>query len=322
MMSAKRNTIGRTFTQTKVRDDLDDNDFVQKFTLASGTKVLFKLERISAGNVATGTFVTQETNGRDQTALTPESLEDITRTIELQQFFPAIGRRVAQGIEILDGSRRRAGAIQKHVGLDVLVTNSELSVTDARQLAADIQTAKEHNLREVGLRLLILRENGMNQKEIAQSERLSEAKVTRAIHAASVPANMLSPFPVQSELTYPDYKLLLSLYEQLTEKNVNLDNVLSVVKQTKKEIPETLAVDEVKAAIMQSFRTAATSLLTQPDREKVVIKKLWEFEDKDKFARKKTKGRLLSYEFNRLPKGLQDELDLVIQATIDKHFHI
>jgi ParB family chromosome partitioning protein len=322
MMSTKRNTIGRTFTQTKVRDDLNDNDFVQKFTLASGTKVLFKLERISADNVASGTFVTQETNGRDQTALTPESLEDITRTIELQQFFPAIGRRVAQGIEILDGSRRRAGAIQKHVGLDVLVTNSELSVTDARQLAADIQTAKEHNLREVGLRLLILRENGMNQKEIAQSERLSEAKVTRAIHAASVPAKMLSPFPVQSELTYPDYKLLLSLYEQLIEKNVNLDNVLSVVKQTKKEIPETLAVDEVKAAIMQSFRAAASSLLTQPDSEKVVIKKLWEFKEKDKFARKKTKGRLLSYEFNRLPKELQDDLDQVIQATIDKHFHI
>lgn len=80
------------------------------------------------------------------------------------------------------------------VGLTVLVTQAELSIDDARQLAADIQTAKEHNIREIGLRLLKLRENGMSQKEIAEVERLSAAKVTRAIQAASVPSEIVAIF--------------------------------------------------------------------------------------------------------------------------------
>lgn len=96
--------------------------------------------------------------------MTPESLIDITRTIKLQQFFPVIGFRANGKIEILDGSRRRAAALICHVGLMILVTESEISSEDARQLAADIQTAKEHNLREVGLRLLQLREKAILKK--------------------------------------------------------------------------------------------------------------------------------------------------------------
>ncbi|MGF1860578.1 ParB/RepB/Spo0J family partition protein [Photobacterium profundum] len=135
------------------------------------------------------TYVELETNGRDQEALTEASLVDITRTIGLQQFFPAIGRRINNKIEIIDGSRRRVAALIKAVGLNVLVTDVSISLADARQLASDIQTAKEHNLREVGLRLLLLRENGMNQKEIAAIEGFSTAKVTRAIQAATVPVH-------------------------------------------------------------------------------------------------------------------------------------
>lgn len=87
--------------------------------------------------------------------------------LSYNNFFPAIGHKINGKIEILDGSRRRAAALLCHVGLSVLVTDSEISNDDARQLALDIQTSKEHNLREVGLRLLKLREKGMSQKEIA-----------------------------------------------------------------------------------------------------------------------------------------------------------
>lgn len=135
------------------------------------------------------TYVELETNGRDQEALTEASLVDITRTIGLQQFFPAIGRRINNKIEILDDSHRRVAALIKTVGLNVLVTDVSISLADARQLASNIQTAKEHNLREVGLRLLLLRENGMNQKEIAAIEGFSTAKVTRAIQATTVPVH-------------------------------------------------------------------------------------------------------------------------------------
>lgn len=55
----------------------------------------------------------------------------------------------------------------------------------------DIQTAKEHNIREIGLRLLSLKESGLNQKEIAEQEGLSQAKVTRAVQAATVPQELI-----------------------------------------------------------------------------------------------------------------------------------
>lgn len=319
-MSSKRTTIGRTFTQSLSRDVAEDEGYTQRFTLASGKTASFKLVKVEADKVESETFVTLETNGRDQSALTPESLSDITRTLKLQQFFPAIGRRLPRGIDILDGSRRRAGAIIEKVGLNVLVTESDISASDARQLAADLQTAKEHNLREIGLRLQILRENGMSQKEIAHSEMLSEAKVTRAIQAASVPSEMLVPFPVQSELTYPDFKLLLDLNQQLLAKQVRIEDVVENVIESKAALPDGLAADELKSAIVQLFRSVTTLMLENPAKEKSTTTSLWDFDAKDKFARKKTKGRLLSYEFNRLPKEVQDELDMVIQKTLEKHF--
>ncbi|KQN57024.1 chromosome partitioning protein ParB [Serratia sp. Leaf51] len=319
-MSSKRTTIGRTFTQSLPKDGAEDEGYTQRFTLASGKTASFKLINVEAEKVESETFVTLETNGRDQSALTPESLKDITRTLKLQQFFPSIGRRLPQGIDILDGSRRRAGAILEKVGLNVLVTESDISASDARQLAADLQTAKEHNLREIGLRLQILRENGMSQKDIAQSEMLSEAKVTRAIQAASVPSEMLAPFPVQSELTYPDFKLLLDLHQQLLAKQIEVDDVIEKVNESKTNLPDGLANDEFKSVIIQLFKSVTAMLLDNPAKEKPITTSLWNFGAKDKFARRKTKGRLLSYEFNRLPKEVQDELDMVIQNTIEKHF--
>lgn len=318
-MSTNRKVIGRTFTQSALSETTSEDGYSQRFTLASGKSALFHLETIEAAKVAESTFVLLETNGRDQSALTNESLTDITRTIKLQQFFPAIGRKVNGRIEILDGSRRRAGAIIAKVGLNILVTVAEISVDDARQLAADIQTAKEHNLREVGLRLLMLRESGMNQKEIAASQNMSEAKVTRAIQAASVPSEMLLPFPVQSELTYPDYKFLLGLNEQFLAKGVNADELIEQVVELKSHLSETYASDEYKTAIMNLFKEVSTGLLENPAKDVTVVKKLWDFVEKDKYARKKTKGRLVNYEFSRLTKDLQDELDAVILATIEKH---
>ncbi|EGT5746653.1 chromosome partitioning protein ParB, partial [Cronobacter dublinensis subsp. dublinensis] len=46
---------------------------------------------------------------------------------------------------------------------------------------------------------------------------------------------------------------------------------------------------------------------------------LWRFPDKDRFARKRTKGRLFSYEFNRLSREVQDELDRAIENVLKKH---
>ncbi|WP_325168563.1 ParB family protein [Photobacterium carnosum] len=53
------------------------------------------------------------------------------------------------------------------------------------------------------------------------------------------------------------------------------------------------------------------------DRTQVSV--LRQFDDKNKFARKRNKGRDVSYEFLRLPKNIQAELDRVIAETLKKY---
>ena len=321
-MNTKRKTIGRTFNGAQLSNDVEKQKDNQRFTLSSGKTAVFSLEHIPADDVAEKTFVQLVVNGRDQSGLTEASLSDITRTIKLQQFFPAIGCRVGGKIEILDGSRRRAAALLCNVGLDILVTHAELSIEDARQLAADIQTTKEHNLREIGLRLLQLRDNGMSQKEIAMIEKLSTAKVTRAIQAASVPNEMVAIFPVQSELTYPDYKFLLDVHSQILKHAISIEILLKNVNAAKEQIDNFgfLPSDEQKNILISLFKQETKSILSHDKNKKAILNPLWSFDEKDVYARKRIKDRSFSYEFNRMPKVFQEELDRMIQIVIRKHF--
>lgn len=320
-MNIKRNTIGRTFNAPVLNTEPQAEPVKQIFTLSTGKKAAFSRISVPAEGVSDKTFVVQETNGRDQSALTPESLEGITRTLKLQQFFPAIGVRKGDRIEIIDGSRRRASALLCHVGLEILVTDTPLTAAEARNLAQDIQTAREHNIREVGLRLLALKESGLTQKEIAEDENLSQAKVTRALQAASVSAELLSVFPVQSELTYGDYKNLLMAEELLAAQEVSipelLDNIGSAVSAIRAQ--PSLAEDEIKNKIIGEIRKEAALLVMTPGKDKVVTTPLWDFSDKNRYARKKTRGRAFSYEFNRLPSDVQDAIDTAIAGVLTRH---
>ena len=199
-----------------------------------------------------------------------------------------------------------------------MVTEEHLSADEARQLAKDIQTAKEHNLREIGLRLIALKESGFNQKEIAELEGLSQAKVTRALQAAAVPQDLISLFPVQSELSFSDYKLLLEVNEKLSEKGLTPEELIQSVSAqldailSEGERPE----DEQKASILKLI---SQELIDPSPKEKSVVSPLWSFEEKDKFARKRVKGRTLTYEFSRMSKVIQDELDKAINEVLDRN---
>jgi ParB family chromosome partitioning protein len=291
MSNEKRKTIGRQLNTQASIAEMTDTGRSQVFTLKTGRKVTFRFVRVPASEVESKTFVNQENNGRDQLALT-RSLKSIIQTIKFQQFFPCIGIKQSERIEILDGSRRRASAIFVRSGLDVMVTEEHLSADEARQLAKDIQTAKEHNLREIGLRLIALKESGFNQKEIAELEGLSQAKVTRALQAAAVPQDLISLFPVQSELSFSDYKLLLEVNEKLSEKGLTPEELIQSVSAqldailSEGERPE----DEQKASILKLISQASQALIDPSPKEKSVVSPLWSFEEKDKFARKRVKG--------------------------------
>lgn len=321
-MQTKRKTIGRTLSAVLPAYPASENGHAQRFMLKSGKSAVFHFENIPADEVGERTFVRFSVNGRDQNALTPESLADILRTIRLQQFFPAIGYRNGDKIEILDGSRRRAAALLCHVGLNILVTETEISNDDARQLAADIQTAKEHNLRETGLRLLQLREKGMSQKEIALSEQLSAAKVTRAIQAASVPDDLVSLFPVQSELAHNDYRQLLLIDKIIRSENLSRETILAALHEKIIEFIDSgqVAADELKNLILSGLKDITDRQVLNIKSDTPSILPLKTFDDKNTYARKRIRGRGFSYEFNRIPRQLQDELDKGIQSILSQYY--
>lgn len=328
-MKKTRKTIGRTFNSPVLNNEPQSDtiqnavavDAHQVFILSSGKEASFVKVNIPADEVESSTYVVQEINGRDQTALTPESLKDITRTLTLQQFFPTIGVQTEKGIEILDGSRRRHAAILCKTGLDVLLTSEALTPVEARTLARDIQTAKEHNLREIGMRLMALKNSGLSQKEIAEDEGLSQAKVTRALQAASVSSELLKLFPEQSELTYSDYKILLSAEELLKSKTLSLTDLAENVNEAAALLRQnsSLAADEIKNQIIAEIRKEASLLVQAPSADKTITTSLWQFNDKNRFARKKVRGRVFTYEFGRLPTNVQKAIDNAVLTVLSTH---
>jgi len=316
MVKSQRKTIGRSLPKSVVEDSRAAS---KVFTLASGKKAIFKFLTIPADEVKSKTWVNFETNGRSQEALTKEAVNDILQTISLQQFFPAIGVRRKGGIEVLDGSRRRMAAIYANVGLDILYTDNEIDVEDARQLASDIQTAREHNLRETGLRLqLIKNTTGCDNKSLAKRENLSQSKVTRAIQAASVPEEMVSLFPVQYELSYADYKVLFDIANVLDSMPDGLSSFCETVRIKARDLSSISISEELKISLLNLIKSEYRSHLSPSKKESLSTEKLWDFESKDSYARKKTKGRSVSYEFNRIPSALQKKLDQVIKKTLEE----
>lgn len=310
--------IGRTMGQTAIASFIDNNNASRTFTLKSGKSATFTRQLIPHDNIATRTYVDAQINGRDQTTLTEESVRDITRTIGLQQFFPAIGRQKDGRIEIMDGSRRRAACLFAGASLEVLVTSDELDIGDARQLAADIQTAKEHNLRELGLRFVLMNQNGMSKSDIAKTEGISNAKVTRAFQAASVPAELIALFPVVSELTLPDYQLLLDVTDNARAESVEISDVAEqVLRLIDENSQQVSTADEQKNQILGHFRVARRNLVP-PKPKTLVTEKLADFEDRNIQARRKVSAekRSVSYEFVRLPKDTVDQIEGAIREIL------
>ena len=313
--------MGRTLGNSNFSKMLSEREGERVFVLKSGKEARFVLTKILHDDIEAQTYIDSSVNGRDQSLLTPESISDIARTITLQQFFPAIGREVDNRIEILDGSRRRAACLFNGMPFEVLVTKDELDISDARQLAVDIQTAKEHTLRELGKRLKVMSDNGMSQTEIAKAEGISPAKITRAFQAAAVPDEMIAVFPSLSDLTIPDYQLLLEIAEQAKSKQVD---VLEVVEGVRARIEKDGTYDVLdplnKTKIIGFFKAESNGLKAPRNTKKAVVEKLAEFSDKKQFARKKTDAekRLITYEFSRIPAKYHLELDAAIKSVMEK----
>lgn len=295
---------------------LDGEGNSRTFTLKSGKQAKFVSTVVLSGDIESKTFVDSTVNGRDQAMLTPESVSDISRTIKLQQFFPAIGREVNGRIEILDGTRRRAACIFNQTKFEILVTKDEIGIADARQLATDIQTVREHSLRELGKRFEVMYGNGMTKEEIARAENISPAKVTRAFQAAAVPDEMVAVFPDINDISLADYQLLLQVAEDAKTKGIAVSELMKTVRA---RVAEFNGVNLDKKKILAIIRAESKSLKPKQVKQ-FETEKLREFSDRHQYARKKTdqKKRLVIYEFSRISPTVQAEIDDAIKRIMEK----
>jgi len=313
--------LGRQLGNSSFSKMMSESDSERVFTLKSGAQARFVLTKFLHDDIETQTFIDAAVNGRDQAFLTQESVSDISRTIRLQQFFPAIGREVDGRTEILDGSRRRAACLYNGTAFEVLVTRDALSLSDARQLAADIQTAREHTLRELGKRLKLMYPADMNQSDIAAAEGLSAAKVTRAFQAAAVPEELIAVFPSISELSISDYQILLEVTERARTRGISTEELTGHVRaRIESDAHYDRGDPTYKAKIISYFRAESAEPKKGSAGKKVVTEKLAEFVDKKQFARKKTDSdkRVVTYEFSRLSAACQAELDAAIRSVIER----
>ncbi|MGL5336674.1 MAG: ParB/RepB/Spo0J family partition protein, partial [Enterovibrio sp.] len=196
--------LQKTFGNTAVGNSLE-------WQLASGAKATFNELTLSYEQVRDNTIVTFAINGRDQASLTKESLSDLD-SLAFQQFYPAVGREHNGKIDVLDGSRRRAWVLLQNGKIKtfrILVTKDELSHSDAKALARQLQTAKEHNQREIGLQCKSIMESGeYTQDDVAQMMGISRPAVSKALKAASIDELLVGLFPVTNLLSHSDYALL------------------------------------------------------------------------------------------------------------------
>ncbi|MFA1563123.1 ParB family protein [Aliivibrio fischeri] len=293
-----------------------------EWTLASGAKALFNEVILSHAQVKKDTVVTFHVNGRDQSLLTKESLEDLN-SLEFQQFYPAVGRQVDGKIDVLDGSRRRAWFLLQEGRIKefrILVTNDELSMADAKALAKQLQTAKEHNQREIGLQCKVLMDSGeYTQEDIAKMIGISRPAVSKALKAASIDARIIALFPVVNELSHADYSVLGKVMSVFSDDGKSLSIFIKKIEEKVVNVQPEHCHDEAKDLLISAIKLELKVAESKKEKAEIAVTKLAEFDAKGMFARKKVKGRNFSYEFGRLSKEVQAELDRVIMEVLDKN---
>ncbi|CAH7159777.1 ParB/RepB/Spo0J family partition protein [Vibrio splendidus] len=290
--------------------------------LASGSTATFNEVTLSYDQVKQNSFVTFDVNGRDQSLLTKESLEDLN-SLEFQQFYPAVGREVDGQIDVLDGSRRRAWFLLQEGRVKtfrILVTQDELSTADAKALAKQLQTAKEHNQREIGLQCQTLMQNGeITQEDTAKILNISRQAVGRALKAASIDSKLIALFPVVNDLSHTDYSLLAKVMKTFADDKQALSSFIKKIASKVVNAQAEQSQEDTKDVLITCIKTELKIVEAKQDSDKSTLTSLAEFDSKGMFARKRVKGRNFSYEFGRLSKDIQVELDHAIQSVLGKH---
>lgn len=191
-----------------------------ELSVAGEEVVNFELITIPADKIKEQTCVFAQ-NAREQAFLTQVALADILDTLqEKGQQFPAVGRLLEDGkIEVLDGSRRRMACLYAKKEFLVYV-GKDIRTRHAKFLSDVANAHKPLSLFERGKEMQMLLESGkiVDQKELAKHFQCSEAIVSGALKAASLPLELLTAYPSVAELGRPTIVKLHRSYNQLSSE--------------------------------------------------------------------------------------------------------
>lgn len=211
----------RATTPQEAQSAAKEKAQVIELAVAGAEVVEFELVRIPAADVEAKTTVFEE-NAREQSFLNEHALADVLVTLrERGQQYPAVGRKTADGrIEVLDGSRRRMSCILAEK--DFLVYVAEGIDSEHAKFLSDVANAhKPLSLYERGKEMQAKLDSGEaeDQKALAQIFQCSEALVSGALKAASLPLELLQAYPNVVELGRPTIVKLHKQFYALSEQD-------------------------------------------------------------------------------------------------------
>jgi len=269
-----------------------------------GRDVKFTLETVP-GNLVEGTTRVWAGNERDQDLLTEESLDDLIPSFLLTgQQNPAFGRRVAEGIEVADGSRRRKTAILTSSDYRVLVGDLDDEQMDALcKLGNDYRPTSAY---ERGKRYAarLTQEFGGNISALAEAENISRKIISRCMNTAKLPKELIALFSHPGELSARAGE---ALHKSFSEKE---DLLMQQVRQLadRKTAGVIFEADEV----IQLLNTALT-------REPVRRTSLSTKQQIAKGATAIYKGDKVVFQLDRslLPGHVIDQIEAILSSLKD-----
>lgn len=166
-----------------------------------GRDVRFTLETIPGDKIETGSKVWGN-NERDQTLLTEDALDDLIPSFLVSgQQNPAFGRKVADVIEIADGSRRRMTAMLTACDFRILVGELDDEQMDSlSKLGNDYRPTSAY---ERGHRYVkrLNNEFGGNLSALSEAENISRKVISRCMNTAKLPKELIALFCHPGELS-------------------------------------------------------------------------------------------------------------------------
>ena len=205
----------RVATPQEAQSAAKDKTQTIELAVAGENTVQFELVRIPADRVEIDTIVFED-NTREQSFLNEHALSDVLVTLkERGQQYPAVGRRTEDGkIEVLDGSRRRMSCILAEQDFLVYV-GANINTQHAKFLSDVANAHKPLSLYEKGKEMLAKLESGEaeDQKALAKTFQCSEALVSGALKAASLPLELLQAYPNVGDLGRPT---IVKLHKQFS----------------------------------------------------------------------------------------------------------